>query len=376
MSGKIQKRGKGWSVMVDLPPEPGTGKRRQTRITAPTKKEVDTQRAQLLASMATGGFAEADAKKMTVEQYLERWLQAHAPTVRPTTHDRYTDLVKKHINPKIGHIFLAKLSALDLQGLYSDRLTKGKLSPTTVQHIHNILHKALKQAVRSGLLARNVTEAVDAPRRITPQYKVWSTVQSTAFLRVADSHEWTALWRLALMTGMRRGEILGLTWEALDLARGVLQVNHTMIRGVDGKMGFGQPKTAAGRRTISLPYSVVEALKKHRVTQIEEKLRLGTDYQDQSLVFANADGTPIHPNTLTYQFRKLIGKANVPRIRIHDLRHTSATLLLSSGENAKVVQERLGHADVSMTLNIYAHVTPDMQRGAADKLEALMSDVS
>ncbi len=375
MKGKITKRGDSWSMMIDLPRHPITGKRRQRRITADTKREVEALATQALASIETGGFAEADAKKITVEAYLAQWLESIRGNVKPITMRHYGDLLRLHIVPAIGKVHLAKLSPSDLQRLYADRLTKGGLSPTSVGTIHVILHRALKQGMRWGLLARNVTEAVDPPRKNVPTCTTWSREQAADFLTVADQHTWAALWRLALFTGMRRGEMLALRWEDVDLQRSVLAVRQTYSRGGDGFV-FGTPKSAAGRRSIALPRSLVTALHKHRVEQVEGRLKLGTSYQDQGLVFANPLGEPLHPNTMTNQFKRLVVSAGVPLIRIHDLRHTSATLMLANNIHPKIVQERLGHSDVSMTLNRYSHVTMDMQRDAADQMDTLMEGAS
>lgn len=340
-------------------------------MTAPTKKEVEAMAVALIASINTGGFSEADAKKLTTGQYLTRWVESINQNVRPSTQRRYSDLIRKHIEPEIGRVQLAKLSALDIQRLYADRLDAG-LSPTTVELLHCILHGALKQAVRWGLITRNVVEMVDAPRRKTPEYITWDQQQASAFLAVADKDDLAALWRLALHTGMRRGEILGLLWADLDLARGALSVKRTLSRGPGNSFEVGQPKTKHGRRQIELPKSVVQALQKHRKRQVEERLQLGSDYQDGGLVFADALGGPVHPNTLRRHFIRLIKVAGVPMIRFHDLRHTSATLMLSGGEHPKIVSEMLGHANIGITLDRYSHVTPSMQRNAVDRLDDML----
>jgi integrase len=341
----------------------------------PTKKAAEAAAAELIASIESGGFGEAEAAKLTVAQYLTRWLDSIGQSVRPSTQRRYSDLVRQHIEPVIGRVQLAKLTPLDVQRLYANRLDAG-LSPTSVELLHNILHKALKQAMRWGLLTRNVTEAVDAPRRVLPEYVTWNEAQVAAFLAVAEADDLAALWRLALLTGMRRGEILGLKWADLDLARGTLSVKRTLSRGPQGSYDFGQPKTASGRRQIALPRSVVDSLKRHRVHQNEERLAAGPAYTDNGLVFTDAIGVPVHPNTLRHRFLRLIAQAGVPVLRFHDLRHTSATLMLANGEHPKIVQERLGHANISMTLDRYSHVSPDMQRQAADRLDKLISDAS
>jgi len=289
--------------------------------------------------------------------------------VRASTHRRYSDLMRLHVIPVIGGTRLNKLAPLDVQRLYVDRLRAG-LSPTTVHQIHNVLHRALRQGMRWGLVTRNVTEAVDAPQPVNPECKTWDARQTAAVLAAGDATDLAALWRLALLCGMRRGELLGLSWDDLDLDRGTLAVRRTLSRGKGGTWEMGQPKTASGRRSIALPASCAGALRKHRAAQNATRLRLGELWEDHRFVFMNETGGPLHVNSLVGHFRKLIDAAGVPIIRFHDLRHTSATLLLAAGEHPKIVAERLGHSDVSITLNRYSHVTPDMQRAAADRLDA------
>lgn len=378
MKGSIHKRGNSWTVMVDLPRDPATGKRRQRRITAATKPEAEAQAAQLVASIADGAITGQDAGRMTVAEYLAKWLEVNTQAVRPSTQRRYRDLIRLHAVPYIGRVKLAKLSALDLQRLYANRLAAGgphgrSLSPTTVHQLHNILHKALKQAMRWALITRNPADAVSAPRPARPQMSVWSQAEAQAFLGAAEFDDLAPLWRLALLTGMRRGELLGLTWEALDLGRGVLAVTKTIIRAPDGgKTAYSTPKTRAGKRSIALPASVIQALQRHRVRQLEHRLSLGMAWQENDLVFPNEAGQPLHPNSLQLRFTKLIQRAGVPRIRLHDLRHTAATLMLSNGTHPKIAQEVLGHSDISMTLNRYSHVTMTMQQEAARTMDALM----
>lgn len=310
-------------------------------------------------------------ERLTVRDYLDRWLASIEPAVRPATHRRYADLIRLHVTPRIGATRLAKLAPLDLQRLYADRLAAG-LSTTTVHHLHQVLHRALKQALRWGMVERNVADLVDAPRRTLPDVTTWDAAQAAAFLRVADADELAALWRLALLCGLRRGELLGLMWDDLDLDRGTLAVRRTLSRGKGGTWELGQPKTASGRRSIALPASCIAALRRHKARQNAERLRLGALWQDRDFVFTNASGGPLHVNSLMDRFARLVARAGVPRIRFHDLRHTCATLLLAEGVHPKIVQERLGHSDISMTLNRYSHVTPGMQRQAADILDAAL----
>jgi integrase len=215
---------------------------------------------------------------------------------------------------------------------------------------------------------------VDPPRRKTPEAQTWDAKQVAAVLAVGEQTPLAALWRLALLTGMRRGELLGLKWDDVDIDKRTLAVRRTLSRGKGGTWELGQPKTTSGRRSITLPDSCVSALRKHRAAQNAERLRLGPLWQDNGFVFTNEVGRPLHVNSLTLQYEKLIKTAEVPRIRFHDLRHTSATLLLAQDVHPKIVQERLGHSDIGMTLNRYSHVTPSMQREAAEALDKAIED--
>jgi len=369
MRGHIDKRGKTWSAVIDRPRDPTTGKRRQKRITAPTKREVEAKTAEFIASVEKGGFT--DPGSLTVSEYLEQWLRAVESNVRPATYRRYSDLMHKRVVPAVGNVRLGKLTPLHVQSLYTHLLEAG-LSPTTVHLLHNIFHRSLKQAVRWGLLTRNVTESVDVPQPMNPAGKTWNADQVAAVLHAAEKDTLAALWRLALLCGLRRGELLGLQWRDVDLDRATLAIQRTLSRGNGGTWELGLPKTAHGRRSIALPASCVESLRRHRVNQLEHRLRLGALWQEHDFVFTNQTGGPLAVNVLSQHFRKLIVAARVPVIRFHDMRHSCATLLLEGGVHPRVVQERLGHSDVSITLNRYSHVSPQMQRQAADALDAMV----
>jgi integrase len=373
MQGSIQKRvgkkGITWTVVVDAPPDPTTGKRRQKRLAAETKKRLEDLLATHVASMASGTYA--DASKLTVSEYIDQWLGSLDQSVRPQTHRRYADLLRQHAVPRLGGVLLAKLTPLHIQQLEADRLGAG-LAANTVLMLHMVLHRALKQAMRWNLIQRNVTEAVDPPRPGRGEYTAWSAAQAARFLAAAERDDYAALWRLAILTGMRRGELLGVKWEDLDLDRGTLAVQRTISRTATGNWGPGAPKTSSGRRSVALQASAVDALRRHRTRQLEHRLAVGTFYQDRGYVFTAPDGRPLHVNALVARFTKLTITARLPRIRFHDLRHTAATLMLANGEHPKQVQERLGHSSIAVTLDLYSHVTENMQRQAADRLEALL----
>jgi integrase len=365
MRGSITKRGDSWTAVVDLPPDPTTGKRRQKRITARTKREVEAQAAELIQKANTGFV---DAGKVTVREFFDHWLETTAPTLRAVTVRRYRDLVRLHIVGVIGNIPLAKLTTADVQRLYADRLKH--LSPTTVRYIHAVLHHALDDAVKWNLLSRNVAHHVEPPKKARSEMRVWSAEQVGCVLRAAADDPLEALWRLAIYTGMRRGELLAVKWADLDLDSEALFVQRSLSRGQTSRLEEGEPKSRSGRRRISLSPSIVESLKRHRVRQLEHRLAVGDVYDDCGYVFANETGSYLHTNTLYRRFHALVTRAGVPAVRFHDLRHTSATLLLAEGVHGKIVQERLGHANIAMTLDLYSHVTADMQRQAADVLEA------
>ena len=373
MRGSIQKHvgktGTSWYAVVDLGPDPVTGKRRQRRISAPTKRELQAAVAAKLAE-ADGGIA-SDGGKMLLRDLCARWLAATETNVKPSTFRRYKDTVRLHILPLLGSKQIGKLTPLDVERLFDDRRAAG-LSPTTVFHIGGTLHRALDQGERWGLINRNVCELVTSPRRATPEMQTWNADQVAAVLRVAEGDDLDALWRLALLTGMRRGELLGLMWQDIDLEAGTLAVRRTLSRGVGGTWELGTPKSAAGKRSIALPTLAIEALRRHRIRQLERQLSLGPIWGSGGFVFTNETGGALHVNTLVRRYEGLVKAAGVPRIRFHDLRHTSATLLLSKGIHPKIVQERLGHSSISMTLDRYSHVTRDMQQQAADAFDDLL----
>jgi len=372
MSSKPKRNPSGtWSQVVDLPHDPATGKRRQKRVTAATKKELEKKSAAIIHAAETGFI---EPRSVTFGEFWTRWVEAKAPTLSPSTARRYRDLGRLHLSAFAG-LKLAKIGPADVQHLYADRLGTG-LSGTSVRHLHSVLHGAFDDAVKWGLVARNVCDAVSPPARNRTEMQTWNAAEARAFLSASTGHRLEALWQLAITTGMRRGELLGLKWSDVDLDGNALSVRRSLSRGDTSRLIEREPKTQAGRRRIALSPGTVEMLRRHRVRQIEHRLSVGIAYEDRDLVFANELGAHIHPNTLVRDFTLLTEAAGVPRIRLHDLRHTSATLLLAEGVHPKIVQERLGHSDIAMTLNRYSHVTPHMQTAAANALEDVITRAS
>ncbi|MBI2862918.1 MAG: site-specific integrase [Chloroflexi bacterium] len=306
--------------------------------------------------------------------FLERWLNDVAKhTVRLSTLESYSQQARLHIIPILGKFRLVKLSPQRLQAFCSQKLAEG-LSLRTVQYLRAIIHRSLDQALRWGLIARNPADLVDPPRPRTQEIKPLTLEQTARLLETAKPGRFYALYVLAITTGLRQGELLGLKWADLDIATATLYVRQQLGRTKAEGLKLGEPKTAKGRRSVALPVVALNALREHRRAQLEERLLAGSEWKDSDLVFVNHFGGPLErQNILRRSFVPLLEKAGLPRIRFHDLRHSAATLLLSQGVSAKVIQERLGHSQISVTMDVYAYVLPNLQREAADKLDALLS---
>jgi integrase len=309
-----------------------------------------------------------DAGKLTTGDYLTGWLRdSVSDTVRQRTYERYESLVRVHISPALGRVKLKNLTAAHVRGLCREKLDS-ELAPRTVQYIHRTLSKALKQAVNDGLIPRNAAASVKPPQPRTEEIRPLDREQVRAFLQAVSGDRLEALYVVAITAGLRAGELLGLKWEDVDLETGMLQIRRTLSEARSGRI-FEAPKSGKGR-CIRLTRRATEALRGHRTRQLEEKLQLGTLWQDNGLVFASEVGTPIGGRNLIRHFKIRLGRAGLPSMfRFHDLRHTCATLLLRQGVHVKFVQELLGHGDVSLTLNTYSHVLPDMGDAAAGAMD-------
>jgi integrase len=274
-------------------------------------------------------------------------------------------------HPSPGCIRLGRLTPQHFQRLYQDKLAAG-LSPTTVSHLHTVLHGAFAEAVRWGLVPRNVVALARPPRKAHIEIVALTVEQARALLAAAAGNRFEALFVLALKTGMRRGELLALRWADVDLDKGMLQVRGTLRRTREG-LTFGTPKTAASRRKVVLSPTSMAALRHHRARQDEERHATGDLWQDLGLIFPNTLGRPMEPRDLLADvYRPLLKRAGLPPITFHALRHTAATLLLAEGEHPKVVQELLGHAQISITLDRYSHMTPRLMSNAAALMDRLL----
>jgi integrase len=323
-----------------------------------TKKIVTDRLKERLSSGLANLAPEADG--MGVGEYLDRWLPTVKGTVKERTWDRHEEVVRLHLKPPIGHVKLPKLNALDVQELYLTKQDSG-LSARTVQIVHTTLHKALKQAVRWSLVSENVTEVVTPPRPQKKEIRTLSPEEVKRLLRAARGERFEALYVLAITTGMRQGELLGLKWGDVDLDGGVLRVRRTVWEG-----RATAPKSARANRSIRLTAMARETLREHGGKQEKQ----GTS----GWVFPTRNGTPVNcHNLINRSWWPLLEKVEIPRIPFHNLRHTCATLLLSQGVHPKLVQELLGHADISTTLNTYSHVIPSMGGMTASAMEEALA---
>ncbi len=328
-----------------------------------TRKEVQEKMKVALHEQQQGTLI--TAPQQTLKSYLEHWLEdVHKPSIRISTYVKYQKLMK-YIVADLGHVQLQKLTPQHVQKLYADKL-KQKLSPKTVANIHGVLHKALDNAVKWNLVARNVCDAVSPPRIPKTEKQVLTKEQAHTLLEHVKTHRLEAILKVALTTGMRRGEILALRWRDINFEDGSIQVRRT----VDYIPHYGyvetEPKTARGRRKVMLASFVIEALKVHRLQQIEGRNKVGAAWVEKDLVFCGLHGDFFNPIYLHGMFRKVLVDAGLPHMRFHDLRHSAATILLSMNVHPKVVQEVLGHSTINMTLDTYSHVLPSMQKDATD----------
>src|SRR5215207_10070502 len=324
---------------------------RRRYLSAKTKTEARRALRKAMADADRGLIFDADSLK--VGECLDRWLaDSVSDTVKATTFERYEQITRLHLKPTLGTVKLKALTPAHVRSLYREKLEAG-LSARTVRYIHTTLHKALKQAVMDGLIPRNVTEAVNPPQPTREEMHPLTPQQAKVLLQTAheagDSLE--ALYVLAVHTGLRQGELLGLKWEDVDLEDGSLQVRRTLATTKAGPQ-LTSPKTKGSRRTVRLTQSTVNALRSHLERQLEEIGRAGSLWRENGLIFASEAGDPLDRRYVTnHRFKPLLKRAGLPQIRFHDLRHTCATLLLGRNVNPKIVSEMLGHASITITLD-------------------------
>jgi integrase len=386
MRGYTAKKGNRYYAVIYEGVDPVTGKEQRRWYAAGTRKaDAEKLVTELVKRHHDGEYRPPE--RLTVGEYLtQRWLPAQRSQLKATTFHSYESNIRLHVLPNLGGIALARLAPDDLDGLYARLLATGRrnrsgdgpgLSASSVRYVHRILRKALNDAVRKGTLVRNPATLADPPKRNATKKRedemhVWNQSQLQTFLDSLDGQRLAPAFVLAAHTGMRRGEVAGLRWADVDVDAKLIHIRQNAVV-VNYELRLTDAKTANGRRTIDVNHDVVHALQSWRRKQAEERILLGAGYDDHDLVFARADGTPTHPELLSTTFDRIARHAGLPRIRLHDIRHTHATLLLKAGVHIKVVSERLGHATPSFTLDVYGWVLPGMQAEAAAVFSRLMS---
>jgi len=375
MKGHIRERSAGHFAIVLEIRDPETGKRkRKWHSFEGTKREAQIERSRLIAELTGGAYVEP--ARTTLAAFLDRWLDHVKTQVSPRSYERYCELARKNIMPLLGGVMLSRLQPAMISRAYSLALAGGRcdrtggLAPRTVHHMHRILRQALQQAVIWGVLARNPAGAVRPPKTERTALETYDVAQTAELL---DSMRATRMFMpvaLAVLCGLRRGEIAALRWRNVDLSTAQISVVESAEQTKEA-VRYKEPKSGRAR-TVALSETMVEELRAHRLAQTQELLRLGVRISDDTFVVAQVDGNPLQPRSITHEWVRLISRAALPRIRFHDLRHAHATHLLASGVHPKVASERLGHSQVGITLNLYSHVLPGMQADAASRVDVAL----
>lgn len=364
MRGHVHKRGQTWSVMWDEP-RGADGRRRQRKKGGfGTRKEAQAYLTQVLAAIDRHAYVQPE--RMTFGEFLtDRWLPSL--TVRPSTRCAYASHAHIYLIPRLGHVSLQKLNRADIRAMFGELAiggVRGPLSAATIRRIHATLRVALNAALADDLIVRNPAIGVklEVPRR--PEISVWSAGELRTFLELNQEDGLYAVFLFMSLTGVRRGEAAGLRWADVDLVAGRAAIRR-QISQRGRVLEEGPTKTRSGTRSVALEQRTIQSLKSLRATQAQHRLAWGAAYQNHDLVFAREDGTCVRPDYISDHFDRLVAKSGLKRIRLHDLRHTHATLMLSAGVPAKAVSERLGHASIALTLDTYSHVLPALGEDAA-----------
>ena len=370
MRESIIKRSKGsWTIIINLGRDPATAKRKQQWVTIRgTKKQAETRLPELLNQMDTGGFIKPT--KETFGSFLQRYLDDYISTqIRTTTLEAYQQR-GKHLIDGLGHIPVSELREEHIHKYYREK--SKTLSPGTLIKHHNLLRSALSQGVIWRTLTRNVAEAVKPPKVSRKEMRALTGPEVHRMLEACEDSAWHSIFHTLTWTGLRRSELLGLRWKDVDLILASLRVVQSVQRLNTGEFIVQEPKTASGRRTIALSPASCLVLREHREKQEADTTLLGRQLAEDDLVFSHPDGSPRDPSTLTLAFRRLTRRVGLDGVRLHDLRHTMASLYLEQGVNPKTVAERLGHASVTITLDLYSHCLPGVQEAAAVQFDTAM----
>lgn len=360
-----------WEARYSVGHDPGTGKQIQRSITGKTQKEVSQKLKAATAAIDAGTYTAPN--KMTVGEWLDIWQQDYLSSVKPLTAASYKGIIKNHIKPALGAGKLEALNAHTVQEFYN---SLENLSPSSVKTVHGVLHQALKQAMINGYIRFNPTTACKLPRAERREIAPLDEAQTTAFLAAIKGHQFEALYTLDLFTGMRRGELLGLTWDCVDFKRGTIRIEKQLQREKKrgGQYIFVSLKNGKARAITPAPF-VMKLLKRHRAKQTEQRLKAGPLWEDSNLVFTDEQGHHLNGETIYKNFKRIAESLGIPSARLHDLRHTYAVAAIRSGDDIKTIQGNLGHATAAFTLDVYGHVTEEMKKASADRMETYIKEV-
>ena len=372
MRGQLVEKSKGvWMIRIQRRNADGS-RASSSEIVRGTKTDAHKRLTHKLREFDTSmaGFQ----PKQTINEYLDYWLETVAkPRLRKRTFIEYREILRLHVRVPLGQIQLTELAAAHVQQLYSKLQTEKHLSARRVRYVHAILSSSLRKATELDLITRNVAKLVQLPKQVRKEMDVMDNEECQSFLNALNGERLATMFSFALSTGLRPGEYLALQWKDIDLDHGVATVRRAVVRLKGEQWQFTPPKTRGSSRPISLPTNLIAELRNHRRRQQEERLKLGPAWQDHDLVFPSEVGTPLTQSNITQVYKKVLVRAGLRRtLRLYDLRHTHATLLLTAGIHPKVVSERLGHSTIALTLDIYSHVLPSMQAEAAERLNDIL----
>jgi integrase len=338
---------------------------------AKTREDARRKLSRAIAALDNGQLA--NARGLTVSDFLDQWLaEVVKPNVRPWTYKGYEVHVRMHLKPTMGHLPLARLTALHVQQALNQRSQSG-LKPKTIRYIRGTLRAALTHAVKWELISRNPASSVAIPRVEPYEIQPFTPEEARRFLDSIKGDRLEALYSVALTMGLRQGEALGLRWRDVDLELGYMRINKQLQR-INGRSELVEPKTTRSRRQLALPRSIVGSLREHRSRQAAERDDAGERWLDLDLVFSTPNGKPLDATGISREFHRHLDRAGLPQRRFHDLRHSCATLLLVQGVSPRVVMDVLGHSQIAMTMNTYSHVIPELRRNAADRMDDLIND--
>ena len=373
-SGSIRQRSDGrWESRVTVGYDKGTGKQVQKSFYGKSQKEVIVKLQKVSVTVDEGSYSEPS--KLTVEQWLDIWLKEYVTNaVKPLTVVSYQSMYSNYIKPAFGAVKLSELNPHDIQAFYNDLQRVKNLSPKSIKNVHGVLHSALKQAVRLGSIKVNPTDNCIVPRVIKKEIKPLQDNEIIWFLKEIKGHRFEALFIVDLFTGMRQGELLGLTWNCIDFNRDTILINK-QLQKVSGKYILASNKNNKAR-IISPAQTVMEILKSHKRKQIELMLLLGIPWNEKGYVFTDEFGQHLKHSTVYKNFKRIVKDLGLESTRFHDLRHSYAVAALQAGDDIKTVQETLGHHTAAFTLDVYGHVSDQMKKDSSKRMESFIKSVS